>query len=245
MFKKATLVPSRHMDRSMYLWQYGDYGAPLLVFPSAAGMAHEWEAHGMIDVLSDFIQRGKIKFYCIESNVSEAWTRKEAEPAWRIQRHMAYERFIAEELVPFIREDCHQPDIRIALAGTSLGAFFSANFALKFPEVFHYALCMSGRYDVRDFNPLQSTDVYLNNPLAYVHGLEGEALERVRRNTHLTLVCGQGPYEQGNWQETLKFSELLTAKGIHNLCDLWGKDVAHEWNWWQKQAWLHLGKTFG
>ena len=52
MLKKPTLLESRHMGRRIYLWQYGHFGAPVLVFPSAAGMAHEWESHGMVDALS-------------------------------------------------------------------------------------------------------------------------------------------------------------------------------------------------
>lgn len=245
MFKKAHLVPSQHMGRQLYLWQHGDFGAPVLVFPSAAGMAHEWENQGMIEALAPLIGGRKIKLYCIESNVSEAWTKKDLDPAWRIGRHMAYERFINEELVPFIRQDCHTPEIPIGVTGTSLGAFFAANFALKNPEVFRYALCMSGRYDIRDFNPLQSVDVYFNNPLAYLGGMEGELLEKVRKNTHLDLICGRGPWEDGNWQETQRFSEMCTRKGISNRMDLWGKDVDHEWGWWRRQAKMYLGHRFG
>ena len=40
MRKAHELVPSRHMDRPIHLWRYGEWGAPLLVFPTAAGMAH-------------------------------------------------------------------------------------------------------------------------------------------------------------------------------------------------------------
>lgn len=245
MFKKAHLVPSQHMGRQLYLWQHGDFGAPVLVFPSAAGMAHEWEAQGMVEALAPLVGGRKVKLYCVESNVSEAWTKKDLDPAWRIGRHMAYERFVLEELVPFIREDCHTPDIPLAVTGTSLGAFFAANFAFKHPETFRYALCMSGRYDIREFNPLQSVDVYFNNPLAYLGGVEGEMLDRVRKFTHLDLICGRGPWEDGNWQDTQRLSEMCTRKGISNRLDLWGKDVDHDWGWWRRQAKMYLGHRFG
>jgi len=245
MFKKAHLVDSAHMERSIYLWQHGDFGAPLLVFPSASGMAHEWESHGMIEALSPLIAGGKLKLYCVESNVSEAWTKKDADPAWRIGRHLTYERFVNDELVPFIRADCRTADIPIAATGTSLGAMFACNFALKRPEVFRYALCLSGRYDIRDFNPLQSLDVYFNNPLAYLGAMDGEPLERVRRHTHLDLVCGRGPWEDGNWQETQRLGELCGRKGISHRVDLWGKEVDHEWGWWRRQAKMYLGRRFG
>ncbi len=246
MFRKANLIPSQSMGRKVYLWQFGHFGAPVLVFPSAAGMAHEWEAHGMTDALSRFIDGGKIKLYCVESNVSEAWTKKESDPAWRIQRHLAYERFVIDDLVPFIRGDCRTPGIKIGATGCSLGAFYSANFALKFPEVFDYALCMSGRYEITEFTGgFNSQDVYFNNPMAYVPNLGGETLDRVKANTFLTLVCGQGKWEEGNHQETARLAGLLAQKGIPHELDLWGAEVHHEWSWWMQQAQKHLGSRYG
>jgi len=145
MFRKHEMIPSESMGRHVHLWRYGHFGLPVLVFPSAAGMAHEWEAHGMIDTLADLIEGGKLKLYCTESNVAEAWTRKDNPIEWRLKRHHAYEHYVTSELVSFIRADCRSPDIPIAVTGTSLGALYSANFALKYPQTFRYALCMSGR----------------------------------------------------------------------------------------------------
>ncbi len=243
MFKKPHQLPSQHMGRSIWLWQYGEFGKPVLVFPSAAGMAHEWENQGMLAGISHLIGT-KIKLYCVESNVSEAWTKKEADPAWRIQRHLAYERFVYEELVPWIRQDCRTPDIAIGATGTSLGALYAANAVLKHPELFRYALCMSGRYDVRDFNALQNSDVYFNNPLAYVWGLDGTALDQIRQKVHLDLVCGRGPWEDGNWQETQKLGDLLHKKGISCHVDLWGRDTDHNWPAWRKQAAMYLNQRY-
>ena len=86
MIRKHELIPSREMGRPVHLWRYGHYGRPLLVFPSASGMAHEWDAHGMVEALGDFIDQGRLKLYCTETNVAEAWTRRESDPAWRIGR---------------------------------------------------------------------------------------------------------------------------------------------------------------
>ncbi len=234
------------MGRKLYLWQYGHFGPPLLVFPSASGMAHEWESHGMIEALAPLIDRGRLKVYCVESNVSEAWTRRETDPAWRIQRHLTYERFVIDELVPAIRRDCRTPDIPIAVTGCSLGALYSANVALKHPEIFRYALCLSGRYDITEFTGgHDGVDFYYNNPIAFVPQLDGPALDRVRHNTHLTLVCGRGKWEDGNWQEAQRFAGILDAKGIPHYLDLWGTEVAHEWVWWRRQAAMHLTQRFG
>lgn len=246
MLSQHHLIPSRVLGRGVHLWRFGHFGAPLIVFPSASGMAHEWEMHGMIEALSDLIDGGRVKVYCTETNVAEAWTRRESDPRWRIERHMAFERYVIDELAPLIREDCRTPDIRIATTGTSLGAFYAANFALKQPEIFNYALCMSGRYDVFEFvSGLGNADTYYNNPMAYVPNLDGEELARVRAGTHLVLVCGQGKWEDGNIEETRGFAAVLAGKGISHQLDIWGHEVSHEWIWWKRQARLHLGHRFG
>lgn len=240
------MLPSPAMGRQVHLWTYGHFGAPVIVFPTAAGFAHEWQAQGMVDVLAPLLAAGKIKLYCPESNVSEAWTRKENAPAWRIQRHQVYERFVLDTLVPFIREDCRTSEIPIGLAGASLGGMYAATFALKHPETFNHALCMSGRYEVRNFTSgYDSPDVYHNNPLAFVPHLSGRALERVRRNTFLTLVCGRGKWEEGCIEETIALAAELERKEIPHERDLWGFDVAHDWDWWRRQVVYHLSRRYG
>jgi len=246
MRRRHEMLPSRAMGRRVHVWCYGHWGAPLLVLPTAAGFAHEWEAQGMLDAIRDLIDDARLKLYCPESNIAETWTNKEAPLEHRAARHRAYEEFLISELIPWIRADCGSTEMRLAITGASFGGFYAANFALKYPEIFHYALCMSGRYDLTEFTGGASNqDVYFNNPMAFVPNLGGEALERIRLNTHLALVCGQGPWEEGCIEETHRLADLLAAKGISHERDIWGHDVSHGWAWWQRQARLHLGRRFG
>lgn len=244
MLRTLERIPSTAMARPMHLWRYGHFGAPCLIFPSASGLAHEWESQSMVEALSDLIEGGRLKLYCAESNVAESWTRRSHDSAWRIKRHQDFERYVLFELVQFIREDCRSPHARIAVAGCSLGALYAANFALKYPSIFHYALCLSGRYDVARLNDgWTNADVYLNDPLAYVPNLEGQHLEQVRRHTHLVLVCGRGKWESGNLEETETFARELAAKDISHEKDVWGQDVSHEWTWWKRQVRYHFQKA--
>lgn len=246
MRKRLERIHSPQLERGISLWTYGHFGPPLLVFPTAAGMAHEWEAQGMLDVLAPWIERGRLKLYCTESNVAEAWTQRDSDPAWRIRRHVAFERWVVETLVPHIRQDCQTPELPIGAAGASLGAFYAANVALKHPEIFRWALCLSGRYAMTHFTGgFTDSEVYFNNPLAYLPNLDGEALDRVRRQTHLTLVCGQGAYEEGCIEETQALADVCAAKGISHDRDIWGPDVAHQWGWWKRQAQVHLSRRLG
>jgi esterase/lipase superfamily enzyme len=229
----------------MHLWAYGSYGPPVLVFPTAAGFAHEWQAHGMIDALAPLLRAGRLKVYCPESNVGEAWTHRERPLAWRLERHRAYERFVIDVLVPWIRQDCRWPEARIHLAGSSLGGMYAALFALRFPELFPDAVCMSGRYLATALtHGEEHPELYFLNPLAFVPNLHGAELDRVRR-THLTLVCGQGRWEEGCIEETIALAEILAHKAIPHERDLWGFDVFHDWEWWRRQAVHHFGRRFG
>ena len=56
------MLPSAAMGRNVHLWTYGHFGAPVIVFPTAAGFAHEWQAQGMIDVLAPLLAAG-ISFF--------------------------------------------------------------------------------------------------------------------------------------------------------------------------------------
>ena len=240
------LLDSPARGRKVHLWTYGHYGPPVLVFPSAAGFAHEWKAQGMIDALAPWLERGQLKLYCPDSNVSETWTAKTGTLDERMARHRAYEAMIVGELVPWIRRDCVSTDIKVWTTGCSLGASYAANMALKYPEIFSRALCMSGRYLATALTKGENNpDVYFNNPLAYVAGLHGEALERVRRQTHLTLVCGQGLWEEGCIEETIALGRLFDRKGIPNHTDIWGRDSRHDWDWWQKQVAVHFRRLLG
>ncbi len=240
------MIHSPELGRAVHVWRYGHFGPTLVVFPSAAGFAHEWQQQGMIEVLAPLIDAGRLKVWCPESNVAEAWTRKDSTPAHRLERHAAYERFVLETLVPRIRSDLHQPDARLMTAGCSLGATYAANMALKQPEIFNWALCMSGRYDVTHFmDGHVALDLYFNCPLAYVPGLQGAALERVRRQTEITLVCGRGKWEEGCIEETIALGAVFRERQIPHRLDVWGEDVSHDWAWWRRQLAHHVAQRLG
>ena len=141
MQRKYETIYSPAIGRDMPLLTFGHYGAPLLAFPSGGGQFHDFEDNGMIEAIAPLINAGKIKVYCPASIDNETWLDKGADPHWRGLRYGAYIDFIINNLVPHIRYDCQTENIRIAITGCSLGAYHAANFTLKFPDVFHYALC--------------------------------------------------------------------------------------------------------
>lgn len=245
MQRRYELLNSLAIGRPVQVLAFGHYGAPVIAFPSGGGQFFDFESNGMITAVAPLIEAGKIKIYCPESLDNESWLNHGIDPHWRAMRHNAYQDFILHDLVPAIRADCHDDNIRIALTGASLGAYHAANFALKFPHLFHYALCMSGRYDLEAISGHSgSEDVYFNNPMAYLPNLHGGDLEHVRHNTHLALVCGQGAWEDKCLRETHRLADLLAGKAISHERDIWGYESEHHWYWWRQQLAHHFGKTF-
>lgn len=247
MQRRHEKIFSPAIGQDMDVLAYGHYGAPIIAFPSGGGRYFDFENNEMIHVLSPLIEGGKIKIYCPPSMDNESWLNSGLDPHWRASIYNNYQSFIVDNLVPTIKHDCNSQTIKIGLVGCSLGAFHTANLALKFPHQFDYALGMSGRYDLEKImgHSSDSEDVYFNNPMAFVPNLNGEALDHIRYNTHIALVCGQGAWEEKCLDETHRLADMLAQKSIRHEKDIWGEDVEHHWHWWRKQVVHHLGKRYG
>lgn len=244
MSSQHRLLDSPALGRRVHMWTFGEVGMPLVVFPSNAGVAHEWKNGGMIDALAPLLAAGRMKIYCPETNVSKSFS-GHGSLASRMAQHHAYERFVLDTLVPFIRHDCRTPDAKMVATGCSVGALYASLFVLKHPETFHRALCLSGTYRTsKFFDGASNSDLYLNDPLAFLPNLHGEALQRVRSQVHVTAVVGRGAHEHGCIPETRAFGRLLQEKHIPNHVAFWGEDSSHTYPWWQKQARHYLSQMF-
>lgn len=244
MSARHRLLDSPDLGRRAHVWTFGDVGEPLIVFPSNAGVAHEWKQGGMIDALAPLLAAGRVKIYCPETNVSRSFS-GEGSLGHRMAHHHAYERFVMNTLVPFIREDCRMPEARMVATGCSVGAMYASLFVLKYPETFQQALCLSGCYRAsKFFDGASSHELYLNDPLAFLPNLHGPALERVRSQVHLTVVVGRGAHEHGCIPETAELGRLLRQKRISHHLAFWGEDSSHTYPWWQRQARHYLSQIF-
>lgn len=235
-------TPGGAFGRGVHLWTYGYAGLPVIAFPTAGGYAHEWQQHGSVGVLADWLAEGRIRLYCPETNAAEVWVHPTTDVSHRMRRNAAYEHYIVHELMPRIqRETGHRQAVTI---GASVGALYAVNMGLKYPHLFKKAIGLSGRYNARSFtDDRDHDDLYYANPLAYAWNLNGEHLQHIRQNTQVTLVCGQGAHEGRCLGDTRQLGAALHNVGAPVWLDLWGKDVSHDWHWWQRQTRYHLGLT--
>jgi len=74
------------------------------VFPSSQGRFFEFEDRGpLIGAVAHKIDSGEIQMFCVDSVDAESWYNRDVPPRWRIARHVQYESYIMEEVLPFIR----------------------------------------------------------------------------------------------------------------------------------------------
>ncbi|MEY8661888.1 esterase family protein [Ligilactobacillus faecis] len=238
MYFEERSYESKNLGQTMHYNVYGHAGKAVLVFPSSGGSHSEFGDFGMIEACRSWIERGLLRFYTPDSYDAQSWEASYKAPFEQALAHDAYDRFIIEELVPVIQVENKSQD-KLLATGCSMGAYHAMNFGLRHPDVFATVISLSGFYDLSFLlGTINDEHVYLNSPTSYLANLADPwFLEQYRQNTF--IVCtGQGPYEEP--YETKKLEEVFQAKGVPGWFDYWGYDVAHDWNWWQKQLPYYL-----
>ncbi|AHM58114.1 esterase (plasmid) [Peptoclostridium acidaminophilum DSM 3953] len=231
------------LNRMMEFKSYGHAGKPMIVFPSSGGRFFEYEDFDMIEACAPFIDKGLIRVYTPDSIDNETWFNDAAWAGDRARRHNAYDSYIIEELVPFIREHAAYSGPMIA-TGCSMGAYHSANFYFRHPDVFDTVIALSGIYDARYFvgESLGDTDVYLNSPVDYLFNMTDHRYLEAYGRGNIIICTGQGDWEEDSVRDTRALEAVLSAKGIPAWIDYWGHDVNHDWPWWRVQMPYFLGK---
>ena len=228
---------SHHLEQDVTVAKWGEFGTPVLVFPTAGGDAQEVERFQMIDALSGLLAAGRIKVYSVDSVSGRSWLNQE-DPRHSMWLQSQFDRFIVDEVVPAIRADCSSADIEIISAGASIGAFWALEVLCRHPEVFRTAVCMSGSYDLTDrLHGHWNDDFYFSSPLDFLPSLEGWDLDRLRER-FVVLACGSGRWE--NVDESWRMADVLGAKGIPNRVDQWGTEWDHDWPTWREMLPLYL-----
>src|SRR5262245_59805123 len=92
---------SPSLGRDMEVLVFGHAGSRVLVFPTSMGRFFDWENRGMISAIGEQVERGALQFYCVDSVDAESWYAEDKPPAERVARHVQYDRYLADEVVPF------------------------------------------------------------------------------------------------------------------------------------------------
>lgn len=226
---------SQHLNRDMEFKVYGHMGKPVMVFPSGCGRFYEFEDFGMVDAISDFVERGKIQLYTVDSVDCDAWLAHWKYPGDCGWRHEQYDKYIVEEMLPFIREHSH-PNAKLLATGCSMGAYHAANFFFRHPDVFDAVIALSGLFGPEYFvGDYVDDHVYFNFPLLYLPELVDPWYLEQYRESDIIICTGQGAWEEDTIREMRALEEILRKLDVPAWFDYWGYDVNHDWPWWRKQ----------
>lgn len=211
-----------------FLW-YGWSGRPLIVFPTSGGRFHENEDFGLIGSLGDKIDRGEIQVIAPDSIDNESWYNYGAHPGWRAFRHDQYDRYLRQELIPYIQHRAQRSDIMVY--GASFGAYHAANLAARHPDVISRAICFSGLYDIHRFVAGYWDDnCYFHCPTSFIPNMSEWDVAALK---NLGWVIATGEHDS-LVQQNRDFSNLLWSKGIANHSEFWGGQFGHDWPWWRE-----------
>ncbi len=240
-WKVSVRMQSRHVGEEILCARLGTFGTPVLLFPTAGGDGEECERFKMIHVLEPLLEAGRIKVYSCDSVGGRALSAEGRTAASWADAQGRFDRFLYDELVPWMRHDCETADIEIITAGSSIGAFNAVAALCRHPDVFKTAIAMSGTFDLTKWlDPPYTSDFYFASPMHFLPRLEGPQLDRLR--TRLVLIpTGEGPWEEP--AQSWRLAKILGSKGIPNRVDAWGRDYDHNWPTWREMLPKYLAQT--
>jgi esterase/lipase superfamily enzyme len=241
---------SPNLGQEMELKVYGHAGKPILVFPTQGGRFYEYEDFGMVEACRGSLDAGKIRLFAVDSIDGQSWTNWNLHPADRARRHEDYDRYVVQEVMPFIR-GYGGPEAK-ALPGTtgqaittgcSMGAYHAANFFFRHPDCFDGCIVLSGLFRLNIFiGDYVDETIYFNTPLAYLPNMNDPWYLDQYRQSHIIICVGQGAWEEQMRADAAELRGILDAKGVPAWIDFWGHDVDHDWPWWRVQMPYFLGK---
>jgi esterase/lipase superfamily enzyme len=192
-------------------------------------------------VCAPFIEAGRITLYTVDSIDGQSWVNWNAHPADRARRHEDYDRYITQEVTPFI----HRRGAvgKFLATGCSMGAYHAANFFFRHPDVFDAVIALSGILRLNIFiGDYMDETVYFNSPLAYLPNLTDPGILAQYRQSQIVVCTGQGAWEEPMIADAAELRRILEAKQVPCWIDFWGHDVNHDWPWWRIQMPYFLGK---
>ncbi|MBX3171488.1 MAG: esterase [Candidatus Eremiobacteraeota bacterium] len=217
---------SPHLKKKAEILVFGHSGQNWLVFPTAKGRFFDWENFGMIEALRQPLERGWLRLTCVDSFDRSAFYAR-TKPWFRIWKHTHYDQYVRHEVIPFARQQLGSPFL--ATAGCSFGAYHAVNFALRYPDLIHKTVAMSGVYDLAfRLGRYKNTASYFHSPLHYLPGLRHPALQKMR--VHL----GVGTREPFAHQH-LQLAQMLDARGATVSLDI-NPHGDHSWDYWGHYA---------
>lgn len=230
------------LGREMELLVFGSGGTRVLVFPSRKERFFEYEDRGMIHSLRHRIEAGEMQIFCVDGIDEESLYCFEKAPEQRIERHLQFERYILEEVLPFSAKMNRRGPL--IAHGCSFGAYHAVTIALRHPQHFARVLALSGRYDLTLhtahyhslFHGFYSAALRDLMPSHFVPLLADRKRLSAIRKIRFTFVVGdEDPFFENNVELTRALADKKIKHELHAWCG-----ETHRFRYWRQMVRMYL-----
>lgn len=227
--------------RLMRLERHGHWGPPLVYLPTSTGDASEFARYGLPELCRPWIDSGRVQVVTIDGGGPWTFWNASLAPAERVEGYLAVERYVSDELLPWIEETARNP--RLALVGASYGAFLGANLLLRHAPRVRLFCGLGGVYELwhrlegqRDGRARAAT------PLHAVARLPDERLDALREIEALELHAAA----DDEWLDsTLRLARLLEERAVPHHLAVLPSPAAHHERSWRIQLAAFLERRYG
>jgi esterase/lipase superfamily enzyme len=228
---------SPHLNKDMELLVFGTSGRPVLAFPTSYGRFYQNEDFSLITTLADRINDGHLQIICVDSVDMESWYDRSKPSRARGERHIEYEAYLINEVIPFFKERNPRAGEDLNITGASFGAYHAVNFAFRHPDLIKRVLAMSGAFSLQFLVSTEyDQEVYFNSPIDYLPNLSDDwYLSRIRQQDIILSVGSEDICRSA----TEALSRVLWNKGISHNLDVWD-GAWHDWPWWKLMVLKYL-----
>ena len=227
---------SERLGRDMRIKIYGHYGPAFIAFPCQDKQSDDFYNNGMIDVLAEFIEQGRMKLFCLDSNDEETVSSTSWDKALAGYCLEMYHQYLVNEVLPFVYNKqggyCEP-----FLIGMSMGGSHAANNFFRRPELFSGFLSLSGKFDIASFfDGYMNEDIYNNSPVHYLRNMPSDhPWISIYNQKQMIAVVGKGAFEYLVLDTNYEMAEIAKEKGINIDFNFWDENSVHDWSSWLYQ----------
>lgn len=234
----SSLLPGQHPFLIYLPPNYDSSGqryAVLYLLHGAPGAFTDWQKAAGIDKTIDaLINVGRLRPMIVVMPDGNGGPFSDTEWA-NNGKDVRAEDYLTQEVVAYI--DAHYRTIADrryrAIGGLSTGGYGAVNIALHHPDLFGYALGLSGNYLAT--GTWTGQDIWygnnevkqFNSPLLYAPQLSPGA----RESLHIYLTVDPNDADNNTAQQTRQFDALLTRLQVPHLTQYF--DGGHSWTYWK------------
>ncbi|HXV75675.1 MAG TPA: hypothetical protein VD788_05090 [Candidatus Polarisedimenticolaceae bacterium] len=235
-------VSSSHTGCEMPIEHYGSAGAAMIYVPTSGGGVDEFAGYGLPQACRPWLEEGSLQVFAIDGWARNTLWNEALSGAERMRAYAVYERYVADELLPWVAERTGGPPPLVV--GCSFGAYVAANLLFKRPASVAGACGLGGVYGLwHRLEGHHDETVYFHTPLEYLPRLDDPAaLAAIRRTSGFAIFAAA----DDEWlSSSLSMADIMRRKSLPHTLDLWPSPADHHEQWWRRQLAVFLVRRFG